>query len=111
MDAIDNYYVTINPEASTEIADIISYLIDRLQNRSAARKQTRDFEKAIASLRTHALRCPVVFVLRDGEAARILHVNHYFLLYVVVADNVRILHAFHESQDFRNKLFDHEDTH
>ena len=101
------YKVIIAPQAKRELSNAIAYLRHELGNPIAASRLADGAQDTFQNLRTMSERYP----LCDDPALRIqgyrrAPVLRYLLIFRITKkpDQVRILHFFHETQDYRVTL-------
>ena len=112
-----NYRVAILPEAEREMEQAYLWIAEQAPQRAAV--WLRRLRAAIATLRTHARRCPVApeNAFLPGEIRQLLHGRrpHVYRVLFEVRDDERtvtILHVVHGARDYPqpNRTPDEEDN-
>jgi len=90
------YNINITKPAETDLLDAATYIMDQLQNPTAANRLLDEVEKAVQSLDTMPQRYPVV---NDDVLARLgyrfMPVQNYLVFYIIREEiNTVVIHRF-----------------
>ena len=104
---IYNYEIKQTKQFELELRNIYNYLLFHFQEPITAEKNLRNIIEKVYSLQYYPERFPRITTYNhDNYNLRKLSVKNYIVIYQVNNDTheVYILHIFHSSQDYYNKI-------
>ncbi len=104
---MDNYKITVTPDALGMLNQYLSYILFVLRNEQAYEEVKKDYFETLDNLSNIAgsIAEPKEEKLLERGLKRIHFLRHrYIMLYKVDGDEAIVVYIFHETEDYLNKI-------